>query len=190
MIEQLRKKMKSLALLDAIIEQEWEYRYFSYDSNWSDSEEMGSLRDGCGGSWFFWVCGDSAGYKCLSPEDGLMPTSDLEKIKSDASEVFNDFVTEPTFSMDEATCIWFLEKSNWIKHGITVNWIIDLQTVIDWNASDYHTWATKYYERELDLDVIEKIFFGEFNTDLAKKLNPTIEIEHLLAELPEIGISS
>jgi len=52
MIEQLRKKMKSLALLDAIIEQEWQYRYFSYNSNWSDSEEMGSLRDGCGGEWF------------------------------------------------------------------------------------------------------------------------------------------
>ncbi len=46
MIEQLRKKMKSLALLDAIIEQEWEYRYSSYNSNWSDTEEMGSLRDG------------------------------------------------------------------------------------------------------------------------------------------------
>jgi len=52
MIEQLRKKMKSLALLDAIIEQEWEYRYFSYHSNWSDTEEKASLRDGSGGEWF------------------------------------------------------------------------------------------------------------------------------------------
>lgn len=189
MIKKLSKKMKSLALLDAIIEQEWEYRYFSYDSNWSDSEEMGSLRDGCGGSWFFWFCGDTAGYKCLSPEDGLMPTTDLDKVKADASEAFNEFVTEPAFSMDQATCIWFLEESKWVKHGNTVNWMIDLQKVIDWKASDYHAWATEYYEREFDLDAIEKVFLGAFNIELAKKLNPDIDVETLLAELPEIGIT-
>ena len=42
---ELINKLKHLALLDAIIEPEWEYRYYSYNSHWSESEEMASLRD-------------------------------------------------------------------------------------------------------------------------------------------------
>ncbi|MCE0557459.1 MULTISPECIES: hypothetical protein [unclassified Motilimonas] len=188
MIEQLRKKMKSLALLDAIIEQEWQYRYFSYNSNWSDSEEMGSLRDGCGGEWFLWFSGELAGYKCLSPEDGLMP--ELQEAKESASEAFGSFINEPAFSMDQATCIWFLENSQWTEHGKPVKWLIDLKAITNWEASDYHAWATEYYEREIDLEAVEKILSGEFSEDLAKKLNPDIEMSELLAELPEIGINS
>lgn len=188
MIEQLCKKMKSLALLDAIIEQEWQYRYFSYNSNWSDSEEMGSFRDGCGGELFLWITGELAGYKCLSPEDGLM--SGLQAAKEGASGEFSSFITEPAFSMDQATCIWFLENSEWVKHGNSVNCLIDLNAITNWEAHDYHAWAIEYYEREIDLEVVEKIFGGEFSEELAKKLNPDIEMRDLLAELQEIGINS
>lgn len=186
MIEKLRNKLKALALLDAIIEQEWEYRYFSYNTKWSDTEEMGSLRDGSGGEWFLWTSGELAGYKCLSPEDGLM--SELESVKSSASSGFSSFITEPAFSMDQATCIWFLENSQWVKHGNSVNYLIDLETVSNWEASDYQNWATEYYEREIDLETVSKILSGQFNEVLAKKLNPEIEINQLLTELPEIGI--
>ncbi len=187
MIEQLRKKMKSLALLDAIIEQEWQYRYFSYNSKWSDSEEMGSLRDGCGGEWFIWISGDLAGYKCLSPEDGLM--SELQEAKDSASSAYYSFITEPAFSMDQATCIWYLENAKWVKHGKPVNFLIDLKTISNWTASDYQAWATEYYERDIDLSAIENILGGQFSEELAKKLNPDIDMSELLAELPEIGIS-
>lgn len=188
MIEQLRKKMKSLALLDAIIEQEWEYRYFSYNSNWSDSEEMGSLRDGSGGEWFLWISGALAGYKCLSPEDGLM--SELQEVKESASTTYESFITEPAFSMDQATCIWYLEDSQWVKYGKSVNWLIDLNTVSNWSANDYQAWAMEYYEVDIDLGSIEKIFDGQFSEELAKKLNPDIDMLVLLSELPEIGINS
>jgi hypothetical protein len=32
-IETLKKRTQSLAMLDAIIEREWEYRYYSFNSN-------------------------------------------------------------------------------------------------------------------------------------------------------------
>jgi hypothetical protein len=44
--------MKSLAALDAIIEPEWEYRYYSFNSKWAESEAMGSMRNGQGDEWF------------------------------------------------------------------------------------------------------------------------------------------
>jgi len=124
----------------------------------------------------------------LSPEDGLM--SELQEVKESASGAFGSFITEPAFSMDQATCIWFLENSQWVKHGKPVNWLIDLEAIIGWEASDYQSWATEYYEREIDLETVEKILGGKFNEELAKKLNPDIEMSELLAELPEIGINS
>ena len=47
-IESLRRQMQTLALLDAILEREWEYRYFSFNCRWSNTEQMGSMRNGSG----------------------------------------------------------------------------------------------------------------------------------------------
>jgi hypothetical protein len=187
MIENLRQKMKALALLDAIIEQEWQYRYFSYNTNWSDTEEMGSLRDGCGGEWFLWLSGELAGYKCLSPEDGLM--HDLQAAKVAAPSGYNSFISEPAFSMDQATCIWYLENSKWVKHGKTANWLISLEAISSWEARDYQSWATEYYERDINIGAVEKIFAGQFSEEIANALNPEVEIDVLQSELPEIGVS-
>ena len=66
--------------LDAIIEPEWEYRYYSYNSKWSDTEEMASLRDSCGGEWFFLIGEDNLSFKCTSPVDGL--ADDFERKKN------------------------------------------------------------------------------------------------------------
>jgi hypothetical protein len=50
--ESLKKLMKALAMLDAAIEPEWEYRYYSFNSKWSEYEQMASMRNGQGDLWF------------------------------------------------------------------------------------------------------------------------------------------
>ena len=90
MINQLRQKLKAFALADAIFAEEWQYRYFSNNSKWSDTEEMASLRDGSGGEWFLWFSGQLAGYKCVSPEDGFM--ADLENVKTTLPPEYNSFM--------------------------------------------------------------------------------------------------
>lgn len=37
--DSLRRLLQGLALLDAILEEEWQYRYYSYNSKWSDTEK-------------------------------------------------------------------------------------------------------------------------------------------------------
>ncbi|MBO6551131.1 MAG: hypothetical protein JJ964_16135, partial [Rhizobiales bacterium] len=49
---QLKRLLQSLALLDAIMSPEWEYRYYSFDAQWSPSETMGSMRNGSGDEFF------------------------------------------------------------------------------------------------------------------------------------------
>jgi hypothetical protein len=51
-IERLRKLTQSLAMLDAIVSREWEYRYYSFNSRWSAGEQLASMRDGSGDGWF------------------------------------------------------------------------------------------------------------------------------------------
>ena len=78
-INKLKNKLKSIALLEAIISPEWEDRYFSYDSDWAEDEEMASMRDGEGNSWFLVFRGESFCYKSISQEDGLI--ENYENIK-------------------------------------------------------------------------------------------------------------
>jgi len=188
MIENLTNKLKCLAVLDAIIEAEWEYRYFSYDSNWSDSEEMGSMRDGCGGEWFLWTSGGLAGYKCVSPEDGLM--KNLEEVKLKASKEYEPFISEPAFSMDRATSIWYLKGTKWEKYGKNVDWLIGLDTVSNWGPSEYVSWATDYYEREISLPAVQKLFSNELSERTAKLLNKERDFNELAKEVLAIGFNS
>ena len=46
--EKLQKICKSISVLDAIISQDWEYRYYSYNQKWRKDEELFEMRDGCG----------------------------------------------------------------------------------------------------------------------------------------------
>jgi hypothetical protein len=115
---------------------------------------------------------------------------DLEGVKSQVPNAYSSFVSEPAFSMDLATCIWYWADSKWFKHGLTVERLIDLEEIIKWTAKDYHTWAIEYYERDFDIKNIEKLFEHQFSEEQAKKLNPEIDINELQRELVEIGLNS
>ena len=51
-IPAFRRLTQSLAVLDAILSREWEYRYYSFDSRWGPGELMASMRNGQGDHWF------------------------------------------------------------------------------------------------------------------------------------------
>jgi hypothetical protein len=51
-METLKKLTKSLAMLDAIIMREWDYRYYSFNSKWAEGEQMASMRNGQGDGWY------------------------------------------------------------------------------------------------------------------------------------------
>jgi len=188
MIKTLRQKLKNFALADAIISPNWESRYFSYNGKWSAAEEVASLRDGCGGEWFLWLSANLAAYKCLSPEDGLM--ADLENAKTKIPTDYDSFITDPAFSMDRATCIWYWEDSSWQKQGLSVEYLIDLEAIIKWTTKDYHAWATDYYEREIDIKALDNLFETTFSEETALKLNSEVDMSELRKELMEMGINS
>jgi hypothetical protein len=189
MIEDLKKKLKSLAIADAIIESEWEYRYFSYNSQWGQNEEMASMRNGSGGHWFVLFGTDKVAYKCISPDDGLL--DNIEEIEKQIPTKYKNFISEPAFFISEATSIWILEQNKWIKFGNPeIKFLIDLEQVITWEPNDYKTWAEDYYEKDLDLNSLKQVFNLGITEKVINTLNPTISRSDLQNDLNEIGISS
>jgi len=67
----LLQKAKSLALLDAIYCQEWEFRYFSHNAHWANNEQMGSMRDGEGNDYFVHFSPNAVAIKGCFIESGI-----------------------------------------------------------------------------------------------------------------------
>ena len=182
----IKNKLKAIATLEAIIEPEWEYRYFSFDSKWAENESMASMRDGQGSTWFLWFKEELIGYKCISKEDGLI--NNFEEIKKTIPSSYLDFIQEPAFHPDSASAVWLFENNSWRKIGLEINHLIDLNQVLEWSPKHYKAWADEYYEQELNLQAIESIFNLNINEETIKVLNSEIDLEALTEDLKEIGI--
>ena len=52
------------------------------------------------------------------------------------------------------------------------------------------SWATDYYEREIDLAAVEEVFSKGFSEKTAKRLNKERDISELKKEISEIGFNS
>ena len=57
------QRCRALAALDLILSPVWQYRYYSFNTHWSDQEMMASMRDGIGDEW--WCVFHDAGWAAL-----------------------------------------------------------------------------------------------------------------------------
>jgi len=102
-IENLKKNAQSLALLDAILMPDWEYRYFSFNSKWNVGEMMSSMRDGSGNEYFILFCPTGAVGKVFYSQMRIGATV------NPVPETFSSFKSENAFSLTDAT-YFFLAK--------------------------------------------------------------------------------
>ena len=151
MIEEITKKLKSIALLEAIICPEWEYRYYSYNSKWGDGEEMASMRNGSGDECFLWIKGDFAALKVLNHEFGTL--NDIDSIKNQFPAVYNEFITEPAFSINESSSLWYLNENEWMKFDINE------EETNDRFSCNYTTFIHKFLYKTTELHSKTKRYF-------------------------------
>jgi hypothetical protein len=65
---------------------------------------------------------------------------------------------------------------------------LDLMTVAQWEAQDYALWASEYYEQEVDLSALQRVFAHQINADVVRALNPGTRIDAVAADVVEIGV--
>jgi hypothetical protein len=200
-IEGLRKITRSLAMLDAIVCPEWEYRYYSFNSKWYEREMMASMRNGSGDEYFILFDSHGAIMKGFDHESAMSPWSAEEEklwpgIFDDVHPEFQSFLSEPAFSIQETTfCIWRRYfDSSWQVGRIDYPDEDDpdgseyMLSILDGRPSTYREFAEPYYEKSVNLDAIAHIYKHEpLTNEIVAQLNDEITLESLIAAIEQIA---
>jgi hypothetical protein len=202
-IEKLEKLTQSLAMLDAIIQPEWDYRYYSFNAMWGEGERMASMRDGSGDEWFCLFSPVGAALKGFDHESEMSPWARDDHalwkgVLDQVPHTFKKFLNEPAFSMTDATfCIWRANHDVAWQVG-TIEFPGNMEDdpdgsqgllfILDGNPETYQEWAEEYYERSVSLSAVRRIYTHESLTaQLVKELNPESELEEVLKDAAQIG---
>jgi len=192
---------QSLALLDAIIAPEWDLRYYSFNSHWSDSEAMASMRDGSGDEYFLLFTPAGAIMKGFAHEAPMTPyrvdpPQLWPGVLESVPEGFAAFLSEPAFSLEDTTfCIWRSQADNqWQRGTITFpagddpDGSASLLALLDGNPLTYQTRAEEYFEQAVDLAAIQHIYQHKpITRAVVKSLNPEMSLRALQEDMTEIG---
>ena len=200
-VDELLAVSKAIAMLDAVLMPEWQYRYYSFDSNWGPGEQMASMRDGCGNGYFILFNRHGAilkGYdhEAAAAEHVVRHGVPLPGMFDEVPEEFASFLREPAFSINETTfCRWRrYEDGSWHTGHTSYPATPDpsgagsLLAVLQGGPSSYAEWARGYFEVPVDLDAVRRVYRHDtFDVPLVRTLNPEITPEELKGDVEEIG---
>jgi hypothetical protein len=193
-IDDLKKLTQSLAMLDAIVQRDWEGRYYSFDAHWTINEQMASMRNGEGDEWFCVFSTHGAFLKGLDHESEM--AKGRPGLFDNVPEVFQSALTEPAFSIEYTTfCIWrTYDDDRWHTGSISYPpgddpdgsaWMLK---ILDGNPRTYQRWAEEYYERAISLPAVEHVYaHNELTNDIVRSLNPGTNLSDLTEDMAKIG---
>ena len=184
---------KAISVLDAIISQEWQYRYYSFNSKWSANERCLQLRNGSGDEMHVLFREDGCAINGFAHE---YEQQDKSKLTNNLPAIFNDFIFgEPVTSIGTTFCLWTTELKNW-QVGQLESFednSEEMLTIFDGQPQTYINWATEYFEESykesgIPLDTVTKIYSGqpltkEMVLSIVDKLEDWEQLEKDLIEI-------
>jgi hypothetical protein len=202
-VDRLRATFQAMAMLDAILCPDWQYRYYSFNSGWSTGEQMGSMRDGSGDEFFALFNPSGCWIKGFAHEAPMSPYRDDSSkrvwpgVLDDVPTEFAACLSEPAFAVGDTTfCIWRrYGDTSWNRGQIEFpdghrdpDGSEDLMSPLDGQLETYRAWAEEYYEREVDPMAVAHVYgHRPLTSELVLALNPEASISDLLADVLEIG---
>lgn len=195
-ISTLVQRAKALAVLDLILSPEWQYRYYSFNANWSPREMMASMRDGCGDEW--WLVFHSDGWAALK---GLAHEAQAWARGGEALSqaligvlppMLRAFSEEPAFRWTETGFAYYRlpSDSRWTRAN-DLTPFFDLEAGEDFllrhlvaPAEEYCDFASDYYEREMPIDTVRRVFdLNPITEQMVLSLNSDVILEEIEHEL-------
>jgi len=208
-VESLKRLSQSLAVLDAIMSPDWEFRYYSFNSKWSGGEMLASMRDGSGDDYIILFNSHGAIIKGFGHESTMSPFVDeppkvWRGVLDSVPNEFSDFLNEPAFSIESTTfCIWRrYSDSTWQVGDIVYPEGEDpeeddpdgseyLLSILDGKTETYQDFAAEYFEKDIPLAAIQHIYEYKPLTDsVISKLNNEVSKSDLQNDIEEIGFPS
>jgi hypothetical protein len=193
-IAECKRIFQAVAMLDAILMPEWEYRYFSFNSKWDVDQMMASMRDGGGDDFYGLFCKNGLiikGFERFSPSDKSHASCDVNEtnLYKGVPIEFKDFLNEPAFEIHHATfCVW----NTWVKEVWEATKTykkseLYLLNVLLEGPKGYINWASRYYEKEICSKAVQSVFdFEPIDQDLVSLLNSDITLEDITEDAIEI----
>jgi len=191
--EKLQATCKAMAVLDAILSQEWEYRYYSYNSAWSENEAFFEMRDGQGDQMLVLFREEGC---VINGFSAAAATGNKEKLTTGLPPVFNEFIFgEPVNSIGTTFCIWNTT-------GVWQTGILpdeddlsgELLSLFDGKPESYVKWASVYFEGNyrqngIPLETVTRIYNQEplSKTMVLSLVDDLVDWEQLEEDLLEIS---
>lgn len=204
-IPNLVRVCKAVAMLDAIICEEWSLRYYSFNSLWNKddpSEMMASMRDGSGDHYYIWFTRQGAAIKGFTHESILNPVHNdgapFPEIFANFPVELSYFLKEAAFMIDESTfCYWRKQNdqewhSGKIKYpqnaGPDPDGSRTLLKILDGKPGTYVEYARDYFEVEITEEDVNHVYqLKPLNADLLMRLHCERKLDQLRDEIKEIG---
>jgi hypothetical protein len=197
-IPAFRRLTRALAMLDAILSPEWEYRYYSFDSHWAAGEMTASMRNGSGDHWHALLCPAGVALNGLAHEaPAFRPDSPWPGIfDSLPSEFDSNFLHEPAFDTANSTfCVWRLAADDrWscgpvrLPSGEDPDGSGELLSILAGDPQQYVEFAAEYYERQIAPADVAAVYGHQPLTDaLVRRINPQVDVGSLAVDIAEIA---
>lgn len=200
-IDGLIRLSKALAMLDAILSPDWEYRYYSFNAKWAPGEMMASMRNGSGDEYFILFDAHGAAMKGFDHEAVLSPWSSDPPViwpgmYDDLPSEFAAFRGEPAFAMDDVTfCIWRRHGDAAWQCGVRdlpegddpdgSEWMLQ---ILDGDPATYQEFARDYYDVELPIEAIAHVYaLNPLTNAIVRSLNEKLALADVAADVAEIG---
>lgn len=204
--EGLARLSQSLAVLDAALMPEWEYRYYSFTARWNGTEQMASMRNGEGDGYFLWMSPHGAVLKGFAHESAVWNQLRgkgeviLSSLTQQLPSALASFLREPAFVLEETTfCLWSVpEDPTWTiwqppvsPEMRVLDGSAELLALLDGNPATYQAWAEDYYEIRPQLAALQAIYAQKPLTPaILRRLGSPRTSNAVIAELEDIGYPS
>ncbi len=195
-IDELRHLCQSLATLDAILCEEWEYRYFSFNGAWAPGEMLSSMRNGEGDDWLILFAARGVVMKGFTVSSKMAADCPWPGVIDSVPEDFSGFLNEPAFAIDKTTfCLWRRRSDPaWgtgaadYPPGPDPDGSGKLLRFLDGDPETYRRWGEEYYGARLNPKAIEQVYRHDRLTEfLIRSLNPKARLADLRDEIEDIG---
>ena len=202
----VRDRSRSLAMLDAILSPEWEYRYYSFNSRWGPDQELASMRNGSGDEYAIVFSSAGAWIRVFDHESpmspwGLEPPRPWPGVLDMVPAAFRAFVDEPAFVLDGVpmvtACLWRQTGVDRWHAGVFEapagggdpdgsEWLLEL--LLDESPEAYQRFAEDYYEFPVDPAAVREVYaLRPLTQELVATLNSELSLADLAGDVAEIG---
>lgn len=190
----VRAICKAISVLDAILCQDWVYRYYSYNCQWDVGEEFCEMRNGEGDQMLILLREDGCVINGFAHE---FEQPDKSEITTGLPAMFESFIfAEPVNSIGTTFCLWKTEAGNWTRGGRAMipDGSEELLKILDGQAQTYIDWATQYFagsfkESGLSLETVTELYQGKTLTKamIFSLIDDLEDWSQLAEDLAEIG---